>query len=598
MPGIRPTAPTSLREYCGNDGVQKLTTDGGQKVTAYTDATPATCDSPAVSVPAAANTPPFYTARFLTSPGDAGKANTLALDAQDHLLVVTPAAPKTAAEMAKTMESPAPLSGVPARLKYGYFQPNGLPLVQDYWLDAQGNTHDRDDLTPAPKGTHLERAGCGDASAGNVLFRFGHFATEEGADQHMRLAIGLGGSLDSIRDYYRMRGLESENYEGGTWDDLKNALSQGFGVVTSMTTSGAVHTMAVTGMFSDLVGNEFIQFCDTTNNISIVPRADFESAWRELKLAGLRGWATGISCHYTLVGKPGSNLPSGGTFLGRMTAAPARAMLNGFDNLTIGAFGYFPEGQILAGSTRVVAGLIEAIPQIGPAAVVLGFDPVIRLASAGMTYADSIIDDPKRNFLAKGGAYLLKGIAWIFRDVFALTRLVAEGVGALIALLSQWLLTRWLDRFADWLHAPQDTINNLRQADPNGSTRQKLYWQQLVATPVYPGKIYLVRELLRTSGPVQRQMLLRVFASLVNDSGQRDASAIASLIDSLGAERLNRVFAGTSEAKAWAAMRAPVTKAPVAAPLILPVLTSPSRQFANLINAPGNLGAVPAAPLP
>ncbi len=441
-------------------------------------------------------------------------------------------------------------------------QPTGPALYQDYWLDDKGITHDAWDANPQNK--TLMWTGCGETAAQGLLSRFGHFATEEAADQHTRLNNNWGGSLDNIRDYYRMRGMQARNYEGITWDEMKDAFANGFGVVTTMSVSGSDHTMQVVGMHTDPSGDkrqDSITWQDTNGQQTTYPRPDFEKAWNQVRLRGLPEdgvitFPTGIHNHCTIVGKPGADLPNRGftESLWTLLGTPAMRVLDSVDDFGVG-FNYMAEGSVAGGIVRSTTAIVEAGTQLGPAIGEFIGTNLVHVGDAGIGFCKDKLTNA--GWFAKIFLYPLLGLSYALKYVSAyLIRFPAELVGGIAGFITYYAFTKWANMYADYAHRPEDAINNLRQADANGDSRQKTYWTQLCATPIVPGKTYLAEALLRKNSDESRTMMLRVFQSIVDSTGAVDKAGVKALIDRVGGKALDKFFSTSVAGKTFHALSA------------------------------------------
>ncbi len=448
------------------------------------------------------------------------------------------------------------LDGVAVR--DGIIHDNPGPIMdQDYWRDSSGRIHDAWDHTAGDP--DISRAGCGSTTAAVLLARYGQFSSEAAIDDHLRLPGQLGGSLHGLVDYYRMRGLAAQMYNGGSWGDLQNALRQGLGVQITLTHSGGPHTMSVSGMFTGEDGKEYIQLMDVGGRgTRVMAKEEFLRQWGEVQLLGQGGLRTGITNTYTLVGPPGSDLPSGGSAWGDLNAASSLAVLDGANDVA-NAFRYFGEGEIAGGCARLVDGLTQCIIQAPAAIVQYAGAGMEWLGNKAVDWAMAKINDPNESIWTK----ILAGLSLVFTFPFKMLgtglRHLGQLVGGITAQLAR--LVSWpFSKLADWLHKDNDAANSVRYADPNGTSREQEHWRRLRETPVEPGKTHLINAMLSgNTDAEERRMILRVLESCCAPDGTVDAAQLQQLINAIGAERLTDLLNGTPEQARWDGLRAQAT---------------------------------------
>jgi hypothetical protein len=447
----------------------------------------------------------------------------------------------------------------------GVTQPPAAGIfLQEYWLD-KSETHSS--FYPATMDEHLETASCGSTSAVAALARYGKFATVEGVDQHTRRPNDLGGSHDNLVDFLRSRGLEAEQHDGGSWDDLKTALSAGCTVSVTYAHDQSMHTVLVTGILKAQDGKEYIRLQSWDGGPPLImTRAEFEKQWADLSLPGLGGLKTGIGNTYTVIAEKGTKMPSGGSVWGGLNAVSSHVIHDGFSDCASG-IGYMRHGEVLGGLAQFTSGFIQCAVQL-PAAIG-------QVAGAGLEWiGDKALDYALRVF--KGPSSGWEQLAAIFALIFGgllfvlgtVLRHTAQIFGALTGTIAR-LLAKPFGALGEWLHKDDEVKDDLRFSDPTSGSRGAINYMQLVRTPL-AGKLQLIDAL--ASGHVteeERQMILRV----VQASGEPDAAKNeqAQLVAAAG-KRLDALFKGTPENAAWQTLRAP--PAPLTKPTTKPAKNS------------------------
>lgn len=441
---------------------------------------------------------------------------------------------------------------------------------QDYWIDAQGHTHNTDDKPPP--GTHIEQAGCSHTTARQVLASYGRFETEESLDLALRAPLGLGGSLENLRQVFADQGLAVQQGENGSWDELKDAVTQGYGVMLSYTHEGGPHTVRVRGFAAEGT-NEYVVLQDVDGRgLFTVPRADFEKQWQDVRVFGKNGLDTGIHRTYMVVGPPGAHFPHTPSLGGALAASSSLTFLDGVHNLLI-VPSYVSEGDVPAAAMRAVGGLIEVGLQIGPIAV--------QYTGSVLRWAGRQLDETAKTLAASSNIFaniasFFVAIAGLF---LGLTGFIVESAGQAAGALTSIFaksLSFLFRRAADALHADNDAENAVRFADPKGTTREQRYWQDLCTTPAVPGKSKLIAAMLTGNLTAhERQMILRVLASCIDFTAVPVVKDLKALVTEIGRERLVAAFAGTPEAEALAKQLLPLDAPPPSAPAPAPTTTAP-----------------------
>ncbi len=501
----------------------------------------------------------------------------------DGVLGAQPSPPPTARPTARAISAPVNnppgglavdvvRDGVPQRSLNGYTVRDGViqadagPILsQDYARTAQnGVTHPRDVLGDSS----VSRAGCGQTTAAVMLQRYGHFSNEGAADDHMRVPRSQGGSIFAVADYYRMRGLQAQVYNGGSWEDLRRALAQGYGVEITLTHEQSPHTITVTAMFTGSDGKDYIQLMDVKGSgTRVMSRDTFMEQWDEVKLFGLRGLHTGITRTYTLVGPKGSSLPGGGSLWGEMNALSSLTFLDGVNDFA-NSFRYFAEGEVWGGVARLLDGTIQTslqLPAVAVQAVGAGLE---WLAEKPVDFALDILRNRQASFWEKLGAVLLLVLTGPLLVATKLVRYTGQLLGCATGLLAR-VLSFPFSKLADWLHEDNDATSAVRYSNFLGTPREQENWRRLRDnTPVQPGKVYLVKAML--SGHVndeERRMVLRVLSSCARSDDRIDPDSLRSLVEAVGQDRLERTFSGSAEATEWNVLKA-VLSAPPPAPML------------------------------
>ncbi len=455
------------------------------------------------------------------------------------------------------------------RIREGFRQPRAHRINQNYTVSG-GHARDFEVVNGVPQYAEgLDYAACGSSAVAAELARRGYFATTEGVDAHMRARMQLGGSLLGGSDYLRRAGLAVEQRHEGTWSELRTALEQGYGVIVTFAHESSDHTVELLGMFTGEDGKEYVEYqewsaTDDGTTRFAISREVFERNWNEVTLNGLSGPPTGIRRTYTLVAPEGTTqFPPGGSVWGDVQAATALTLLDSWHQITISTH-YFAEGEVLGGSARMLAGLTQGLVQLPAGALFALGASVEWLSRRGADWCERIMQtgsDVEKVFAAIAWAFL-RGFQYLFFAV----RQVAQVLGWLTSLPAR--LISWpFKALADWARDDNDAVTTLRYARPDGTRRERENWRALVATPVVPGKVSLVRRML--DGHIsaeERAMTLRVIEATLRD--ERATEDTKALVNAIGRERLSAVFAGSESEARWrqyeALLDAPVAPAPIA----------------------------------
>lgn len=409
------------------------------------------------------------------------------------------------------------------------------PFLQDYVLEKNGKSS----WPFEGKTGHLELAACGSAAATAVLSRHDLFATIEGIDQHTRLPNNLGGSFRNMIDFYKSRDLEARQYHGGSWDDLGNALRQGFSVVVTFSHEASQHTMLVTGQFKAADGKDYLRLQDWDGSRSVVmTKEEFERMWSELRLPNMNGIQTGVERTYAVIGPKGATLPRGGSTWSEINAISAETLHDAFTDLLSGVQ-YMKHGEIGGGLCQITSGVIQGAIQLPAGIVQISGAGLEWLGDKGLDWAKRQFKEPS-SFIAKVGAifaFIFAGLAFVLGKGL---RYTGQLVGALTGLLGR-LLAYPFGRLGEWLHQDNEAEVNVRFADKAGSLRAQLNYYELVRTKGIPGKLQLLEQMAsgRVSGD-ERAMMARVLEAAKDPLAP--PGEYAALVNAFGTQRLASIL--------------------------------------------------------
>lgn len=376
----------------------------------------------------------------------------------------------------------------------GVVQPNGPLIAQTYWTDDRGHTNGPGD--PAQETEDVVVAdgtnACASLAAAQMMAQFGLFATEEAVDASLRGAGPLGSSLLATVDHLRANGLEAELRSGGTWEELRLAIAQGFGVLL---TDATPHTFSVFGTFIGSDGFEYAR-CMTPDGYRDVRREWLERSWqRQTTLAG--SLDTGIGGAYIIAGRREIPARAGGDWA-QLNAVSSFTVLDGVQSFAAGAR-RVGRGDVGTGTVQLLGGLVELVVQ-APAAILQASGGYLETQGrAGLEWAAAA-------WQRGGASAFLAAVVYLFAAI-------AAGLGTALRYLGQigGFMTSLLGRamsapfraIANGIMRRSEALQTLRHADPNGTLRERAYWRQLVNTPVVPGKQALLQTLL--SGAMDEQ---------------------------------------------------------------------------------------------
>jgi hypothetical protein len=163
---------------------------------------------------------------------------------------------------------------------------------------------------------------CGTTSLAMIMTYLGVTLSHEDIDNAIR-RMDIFTSPNDIVDFARSKGLEAEEYNHGTWDELKSQIDAGHPVealIESDTSLGGsadgIHWIAITGYETDpATGQEYVIYHDpnwgddpATAGVNEgaevkIPVEDFMKMWGNTSLP------PGAENFYVAFGKPGETLP-------------------------------------------------------------------------------------------------------------------------------------------------------------------------------------------------------------------------------------------------------------------------------------------------
>ncbi len=221
--------------------------------------------------------------------------------------------------------------------------------------------------------------GCGSTSLAMVLNYYGIDVSRQDIDNSIRrVDNSIGATPEDELQYARDHGLDAEEYNNGTWDEVKSMIDQGYPVMASVTgqnipeiPSGNLpdgrHQIVITGYETAADGTQYVLFHDPNYGSAGAEKkislADFEKAWGQEDF--------GVKNFFMVFAPGGSNLPPS-----RMDGAQgAMAALNGAANVCNGwdrifspdNFGSFVHGipEFFGGLVQTAGGGVGALLQLG-----------------------------------------------------------------------------------------------------------------------------------------------------------------------------------------------------------------------------------------
>ena len=225
--------------------------------------------------------------------------------------------------------------------------------------------------------------GCGSTSLAMVLNYYGIPVTREDIDREIRRADNsIGATPEDELQYARDHGLEAEEYNNGSWEEVKSMIDKGYPVMASVTghnlaeqpdgnLPGGRHQIAITGYEKGADGKEYVLFHDPnhggTDKEKKISVDDFKRIWGEEDF--------GVKNFFMVFAPEGSDLPAS-----RMDGAQgAMGTLNGLANISNGFdrifspddFGCFVHGipEFFGGLVQTVGCGIGALLQKGAEAL-------------------------------------------------------------------------------------------------------------------------------------------------------------------------------------------------------------------------------------
>ena len=182
--------------------------------------------------------------------------------------------------------------------------------------------------------------GCGSTSLAMVLNYYGIDVSRQDIDNSIRrVDNSIGATPEDELQYARDPGLDAEEYNNGTWDEVKSMIDQGYPVMASVTgqnipetPSGNLpdgrHQIVITDYETAADGTQYVLFHDPNYGSAGAEKkislSDFEKAWGEEDF--------GVKNFFMVFAPKGSNLPAS-----RMDGAQgAMAALNGAANVCNG----------------------------------------------------------------------------------------------------------------------------------------------------------------------------------------------------------------------------------------------------------------------
>ena len=210
--------------------------------------------------------------------------------------------------------------------------------------------------------------GCGSTSLAMILNYYGISVSREDVDKEIRRADNsIGATPEDELQFARDHGLEAEEYNNGSWEEVKSMIDKGYPVMASVTGQNIAelpdgnlpdgrHQIAITGYEKGADGKEYVLFHDPnfggTNQEKKISVDDFKKAWGKEDF--------GVKNFFMVFAPKGSDLPAS-----RMDGAQgAMGTLNGLANISNGFDRIFsPDdfGCFLHGIPEFFGGLVQTV---------------------------------------------------------------------------------------------------------------------------------------------------------------------------------------------------------------------------------------------
>jgi predicted double-glycine peptidase len=207
--------------------------------------------------------------------------------------------------------------------------------------------------------------GGGTTSLAEIMTYLGVPMTEADIDKVIERNDESAASPEDMLRFARDNGLEAEEYNNATWDDLTAQIDQGHPVQAALgpsnfdiVSSNDIRYVTVTGHGTDANGQEYVTFRDpATGTEQSMSRSDFEKSWGSI--------GGPYHNYFQAYAKGGEELPPGSnsTFDADTGLQGQQGALNGFSNIQNGWDRMFGNGTTFAdflhGSMELPGGVIQ-----------------------------------------------------------------------------------------------------------------------------------------------------------------------------------------------------------------------------------------------
>lgn len=219
--------------------------------------------------------------------------------------------------------------------------PSLNPLLDAAAVGAMGGSSAGDVTFPLFT-NHLhqtEEMSCGTTSLAMILNHYGDGITPGEIDREIRRG-NVGASPERIVDFARDQGFEAEQYNNGSWDELRSFLDRGIPCMTMIDPDDPgnfnLHYIDVVGYRTEADGSIklLVQDPGATAGPTEVPLSDFQRQWSNINVGGTEN---GYNNFFIAVAPKGTDLP--GSRIDENAAASAldtakSDAFNGWDRLT------------------------------------------------------------------------------------------------------------------------------------------------------------------------------------------------------------------------------------------------------------------------
>jgi hypothetical protein len=189
---------------------------------------------------------------------------------------------------------------------------------------------------------HLKQTGeraCGTTSLAMIFQHYGINMTPDQIDHEIRRA-NVGVAPERLVDFARSQGLNAEQYNNGSWDELKGMLDKGIPCMVQIDPDSPdnfnTHYVDVTGYKTDADGKQYVTISDPSSSTgpTQMPLEEFQKKWGHIHIEGTEN---GYNNFFIAIAPKGTSLPPSRVD----TNAPASALdtaksdvTNGWDRMT------------------------------------------------------------------------------------------------------------------------------------------------------------------------------------------------------------------------------------------------------------------------